>query len=152
MREEAVSWAEEFLGDVDDIPRQFRVEEPRQGYVPGGPRDLIVWRMAMELTKAVYSSTKSWPADERYSLTSQVRRSVVSVPANIAEGHGRSGDREFLHHLSIASGSLREVETLLEVARDAEYLQDVQFGELMVMCEQTRRPLRGLIAYLRGKQ
>ncbi|MCO5220867.1 MAG: four helix bundle protein [Thermomicrobiales bacterium] len=106
----------------------------------------------MELTKAVYSSTKSWPADERYSLTSQVRRSVVSVPANIAEGHGRSGDREFLHHLSIASGSLREVETLLEVARDAEYLQDVQFGELMVMCEQTRRPLRGLIAYLRGKQ
>src|SRR5215218_5360990 len=131
------------------LPEQFKIEEGRPGYDSGGPRDLIAWRMAMNLVKAVYVDSRSWPSEERFALTSQVRRSAVSVPANIAEGHGRSGDREFLHHLSIASGSLRELETLLEVARDAEYISDYRFAALMVMCEQTRRPLRGLIAYLR---
>ena len=138
--------------EPDNIPRQFKVGENRAEYVSGGPRELIAWRMAMSLTKAVYADNRSWPSDERFSLTSQVRRSAVSVPANIAEGHGRSGDREFLHHLSIASGSLRELETLLEVARDVEYIRESQFASLIVMCEQTRRPLRGLIAYLRGKK
>lgn len=135
-----------------DIPGRFKVEESRAEYGSGGPRDLIAWRKAMELVKTVYGVTRSWPPDERFALTSQVRRSAVSVPANIAEGHGRSGDREFLHHLSIASGSLRELETLLEVARDAEYISETQFASLMIMSEHTRRPLRGLIAYLRGKQ
>ena len=112
---------------------------------------LDVWQESINLADDVYGITQSFPADERFGLTSQVRRSAVSVPANIAEGHGRTGNREFLHHLSIASGSLRELETLLEVARDADYLREERFTELMLICEATRRPLRGLIAYLRRK-
>ncbi len=141
----------ECRADDIEVPERFLIRETQARYSSGGPADLIVWRKAMELTKLVYVITRNWPSDERFGLTSQVRRSAVSVPANIAEGHGRSGDREFLHHLSIASGSLRELETLLEIGRDAEYLVDEQFLELMVLCQATRRPLRGLIAHLKGK-
>ncbi len=133
-----------YFNEDQSFPLEHRIEEARSEYLSGGPRELIVWRRAMDLTKAVYASTKNWPSDERFGLTSQVRRSVVSVPANIAEGHGRSGNREFLHHLSILSGSLRELETLLEVASDADYLLESRFFELMIMCEETRRPLRVL--------
>ena len=137
---------------VSNLPQEHLVAETRDGYWSGGPRDLACWRNAMDLVKAVYAVTKQWPADERFGLTSQVRRASVSVPANIAEGHGRFSKREFLHHLSIASGSLREVETLLEVARDAEFLTDLEFSQLMTRAEQTRRPLKGLFGYLRGSQ
>ena len=115
------------------------------------PRDIVAWRNAMELAKRIYVVTKDWPLEDRYGLTSQVRRSAVSVPANIAEGHGRASIREFLHHLSIANGSLREVETLLEIAWSANYLPETSFAALMVQCDQTRRPLRGLYGYLKGK-
>lgn len=142
-------WNEE---EYSDLPSEHLVAETRSGYWSGGPRDLACWRNAMDLVKSVYSVTKKWPPDERYALTSQIRRSAVSVPANIAEGHGRFGKREFLHHLSIASGSLREVETLLEVARDADYLTDQEFSQLIMQVERTRRPLKGLFGYLRGNQ
>lgn len=137
--------------EISEIPQEFRINETRAIYQNGGPRDLIVWRNAMDLTRMVYGMTRSWPADERFGLTAQVRRAAVSVPANIAEGHGRFSKREFLHHLSIASGSLREVETLLEVARDADYLADDDFSQAMLRCEVTRRPLRGLFGYLKGQ-
>jgi four helix bundle protein len=133
------------------IPKEHHVAESRDGYWSGGPHELVAWRNAMELAKATYAAAKTWPTEERYGLTRQLRRAAVSVPANIAEGHGRFGRREFLHHLSIASGSLREVETLLEIARDAEYLSDADFSKLMTLCETTRRPLRGLFGYLKGK-
>ena len=67
-------------------------------------RDLIVWQKAMDLRVAVYEATRSWPREEALGLTAQARRAAVSVPANIDEGHGRTGAREFLHHLSIAHG------------------------------------------------
>ena len=71
----------------------------------------------MELVQEVYDITKRFPKHEMYGLTSQLRRAAVSVPSNIAEGHSRSGAREFLHRLSIAHGSLSEVETQIEIAR-----------------------------------
>jgi four helix bundle protein len=98
----------------------------------------------MDLAKAVYDVTKHWPPDERFGLTNPVRRSAVSVAANIAEGHGRFSKKGFRHHLSIASGSLREVETLFEGARVAGYLTDDEFSVLIAQAEKTRRPLRGL--------
>lgn len=78
---------------------------------------LEVWQAAMAIAEAVYRLSTGFPADERFGLTAQIRRAVVSIPCNIAEGHGRGGTQEFLHFLGIARGSLREVETQLDLAR-----------------------------------
>lgn len=74
-------------------------------------RDLDVWKESMNLCELVYEFTNGFPDKELYGLTSQLRRAAVSIPSNIAEGQGRTGTKEFLHHLSIARGSLCEVET-----------------------------------------
>lgn len=87
-------------------------------------RTLKAWQEAIELVDAVYSATAAFPADERFGLTSQLRRASVSVPANIAEGFARTGTRELLRFLSIASGSLSELDTLIEVARRQKLLTE----------------------------
>lgn len=86
-------------------------------------KELLVWQRAMDLVELIYTITRSWPKEEQYGLTSQIRRAVVSVPSNIAEGQGRFSTREFLHHISIANGSLLEVETQVLVAQRLGYLQ-----------------------------
>jgi four helix bundle protein len=78
-------------------------------------RDLLVWQQAMDLAAAVYEVSRSWPKAETYGLTSQARRAAVSVCANIAEGYGRENRGSYLHFLRIAQGSLKEVETHLEI-------------------------------------
>jgi four helix bundle protein len=75
--------------------------------------DLLVWQRGLEIALAVYQATKDFPSDERFGLTSQLRRAASYVPANIAEGHERSSTKEFLRHISIAIGSLAETATLL---------------------------------------
>ncbi|MFP4474003.1 MAG: four helix bundle protein [Desulfatibacillaceae bacterium] len=85
-------------------------------------RDLIVWQKAMDLVAMVYTVSKGFPREEMYGLTSQVRRAVVSIPSNIAEGQGRNSTREFRNHLSMAYGSLQEVETQILVAERLGYL------------------------------
>jgi four helix bundle protein len=89
-------------------------------------RDVLVWHQAMDLVESVYQLTRAYPNDERFGLVSQSRRAAVSIPANMAEGYGRSHRREYRRHLSIARGSLAEFEThlllgvrLLYVSRDA---------------------------------
>jgi four helix bundle protein len=72
-------------------------------------QDLIVWQKAMDLVEEVYKASRSFPREETYGLTSQIRRAAVSIPSNIAEGQGRRTTADFLRHLSIAYGSLREV-------------------------------------------
>lgn len=89
--------------------------------------------------------TKSWPRDEIYGLTNQARRAAVSVPANIAEGQGRLSNREFGHHLSIAYGSLCELETHLIVAQRLAYMDHQALEELLQRTNDVARPLRGLI-------
>ncbi len=79
-------------------------------------RDLIAWQKAMDLIEQVYRATASFPKEEVYGLTSQARRSAVSIPSNIAEGQGRRTTGEFLHQLSVAHGSLRELETQILIA------------------------------------
>jgi len=80
-------------------------------------RQLIMWQRALELTFAVYRATRSFPKDEMFGLTSQLRRASVSIPSNIAEGHGRATTGEFKQFLGIASGSVAELQTQLIIAR-----------------------------------
>ena len=78
-------------------------------------RDLVVWQVAMDLVVETYEIAKALPLEERFALASQLRRSAVSIPANIAEGHGRATRGEYLQNLSVAAGSLRELQTHLEI-------------------------------------
>jgi four helix bundle protein len=87
-------------------------------------RDLIVWRKAMDLAAEVHLLSKGFPRDELYGLTSQVRRAAVSIPSNIAEGQARQSTAEFLNFLSIAQGSLAEVDTQILLAQRFQYVSD----------------------------
>ena len=84
--------------------------------------DLEVWRLAYELTKQLYADTRCFPTDERYGLTAQLRRAAVSVISNIAEGAGRRTNGEFRNHVSIASGSVAEVDCQLRLAGDLGFM------------------------------
>lgn len=112
-------------------------------------QDLIAWQKAMDLFDAVYDLTKLWPSKEMYGLTSQVRRAVVSIPANIAEGQGRTGVNEFLHYLSIAHGSLLETETVLIAGRRRRYSTEGLHTPAMKLSAEVGRLLLGLINSLR---
>jgi four helix bundle protein len=112
-------------------------------------RDLVAWQRAMDLEVGIYAATRSWPVEEQFGLTAQVRRAAVSVMANIAEGQGRTGPREFLHHLSIADGSLSEVEAHLLFAHRLRFIEEATLDSLLQRLNKTGSPLRGLIRRLR---
>jgi four helix bundle protein len=105
--------------------------------------DLIAWQKAMDLVEQIYMITRSFPKEELYGLTSQLRRAAVSIPSNIAEGHCRNGRREFVHHLSIALGSFGEVETQVIVAQRLGYLADS--SSTLELASETGRILVGLM-------
>lgn len=89
----------------------------------GTYQKLMVWQRAMRLVVLVYAVAKQLPAEERYALSDQLRRAVVSIPSNIAEGNGRSSNRDYAHFLSIARGSLYETMTQLEIAESLGYVK-----------------------------
>ncbi len=93
-------------------------------------QELIVWQKGMDLVEAVYKASQTFPQEETYGLTSQIRRAVVSVPSNIAEGQGHKSTKEFMHFLSIALGSLREVETQILITERLTYLNKKQTTHL----------------------
>ena len=105
----------------------------------------------MELVTAVYRVTRAWPREEQYGLTSQIRRAAVAIPSNLAEGHGRSGPREYAHHVSIAFGSLCEVETQILIGEQLGYSNGETTAELMTRTAEVRRLIRGLIRSLRSQ-
>lgn len=107
-------------------------------------RDLIAWQKAMDLVVSVYDATKTFPRDELFGLTSQMRRAVVSIPCNIAEGQTRDSTREFVHFLSIACGSLSELETQLLIASRLHYLTDQQVATTLAECAEVARIINGL--------
>lgn len=111
----------------------------------GNYRQLSVWKRAHELVLGVYDSTSSFPNGERYAMVAQLRRAVVSVVSNIAEGTGRQGDRELARFLRIARGSACEVECQLLLARDLGYLQSERWMSLDADCQEVSRMLNGLI-------
>ncbi len=114
-------------------------------------KDLEVWKGSMTMVKAVYSLTSSFPKTEIFSLTDQIRRSAVSVPANISKGSARRNTKEFRYFLRISSGSLTELETLLILAKDLEYLSaenfKILFGKIKILTVQ----IDHLIKSLEGK-
>jgi four helix bundle protein len=112
-------------------------------------RDLVAWQRAIELTDQVYASTRKWPKDEAFGLTAQIRRAAVSIAANIAEGQGRNGDREFIHHLGIAHGSLCEVDTLLEIARRQAHLSEEAYSSIIGTAARVASLIHGLKKSLR---
>ena len=106
--------------------------------------DLIAWQKAMDLVEKIYKASRDFPREEQYGLTSQIRRAAVSVPSNIAEGQGRKSAKEFVHHLAIAHGSLREVETQLQIANRLKYIGQENLQDLMDMAAETGRLNNGL--------
>ena len=105
---------------------------------------LLVWQKAMDLVADVYKLTGAFPQDERFGLESQLRRAAVSVPANIAEGHGRKATRAYVNHVSIANGSLMEVETLVEIAARLRYLDLHQKDDILARTDEIGKMLSGL--------
>ena len=104
----------------------------------------------MELVDAVYNVTSTWPNDERFGLTSQIRRAAVSIAANIAEGQGRNGRREFMQHLGIANGSICEVETMIRIATRQGYQESDREAKLLAIAREVSRLVNGLLRSLHG--
>lgn len=107
-------------------------------------RDLIVWQKAMDLVVLVYKLAESFPKEETYRLTSQMTRSVVSVPANIAEGNARGGRKEYAHFLAIAKGSLMETETYVFLAMRLGYLSEAETATSLKLITEISKMLTKL--------
>ena len=105
--------------------------------------DLIVWQRAMDLVEQVYRITRTFPKEELYGLSSQLRRAAVSIPSNIAEGHSRSS-RDFVHFLSIAHGSLSELETQMLIAERLAYVEAGQMSDFAKLSSEVGRLIHGL--------
>jgi four helix bundle protein len=116
----------------------------------GTYRDLKVWQAAIEMVPEVYCLTRGFPREEVYGLTSQLRRAAVSVASNIAEGKGRSSDRELLYFLSNAKGSLFEMETQVMIAERLDYLSHSQSEHLLPKTAEVGRLLNGLMKAFRN--
>lgn len=107
-------------------------------------RDLHVWQRAVEMVEEIYKLSAHFPSEERYGLTSQIRRAAVSVPSNIAEGYGRRRKGQYLHHLDIANGSLTEVETQLIIAGRLDLVAKEQAQKAWSLLQDTGKMLTGL--------
>ena len=107
-------------------------------------RDLDVWNVAMDLAASCYKVTREFPREEMFGLTSQIRRAASSIPANIAEGHGRDSTCEFLRHLSIARGSLMELETHVLLAVRVERMKSPDSKQLLELADRVARMLSNL--------
>lgn len=110
-------------------------------------KKLDVWKLSMDLVTQVYKITGSFPKEERYSLTSQIRRAAVSIPSNIAEGAARQTKKEFANYLHMAQGSLSELDTQLEIANGLEYLSANEWQRLNKQMERIDKMITGLIRH-----
>jgi four helix bundle protein len=114
-------------------------------------RELRVWQLGMDVTEKVYQLTADFPKSEVYGLSSQMRRSAVSIPFNIAEGQGRDSTKEFLHFLAIAFGSICELETQLLIANRFKYISDDDLRSILITLTATSKTKRGLQKSLKSK-
>ena len=112
-------------------------------------KDLVVWQRGMELARAIYALTPALPADERFGLTQQIRRAVVSIPSNIAEGHERRSRADFKRFVAIACGSVAEVETQLELAVRLGFVGREAVDAAVQLCGEIGRMLRAMERALR---
>lgn len=114
-------------------------------------KDLDAWKKSIDFVTVVYKLTKSFPTEERYCLTNQIRRAAVSIPSNIAEGAARNYDKEFIQYLYIALGSAAEVETQLIIACNLEFISKEELEQLVLQQETIAKLILGLIKYLKNK-
>jgi four helix bundle protein len=111
-------------------------------------RDLIVWQKGMDLAVACYQLTRTFPREELYGITSQIRRASSSIPANIAEGYGREHRNEYIRFLQIAQGSLKELETHLILSARVTLTTEPTIAPILTRCDEVGRMLRALIRKL----
>lgn len=108
-------------------------------------RKILVWQKSISLVTKIYKSTCNFPKEEIFGLTSQIKRSSISIPSNIAEGSGRESNKDFLRFLYISLGSLFEMQTQLEIAKNIEYLREEEFTNLYEDSREIERMLVSLI-------
>lgn len=113
--------------------------------------NLDVWKKSVDFVIEIYKATDELPKEEKFGLTSQIRRASVSIPANIAEGAGRKSDKELMHFLSNAQGSASEVETELIIACRLGYLPKAVFDKLVLALDEIGRLISGLRNYIKNK-
>ena len=106
--------------------------------------DLVVWQKAMDLVTEIYKISSTFPSEERFGLSSQARRAAVSIPSNIAEGHGRKATGAYLNHLSIAYGSLMELETQIQIAARLDFISSNSASSLLARMDEIGKMLTGL--------
>lgn len=128
----------------------LRVESRESGVVKSY-RDLLVWQKSMSFVTEVYRHLESFPKQEQYGLVSQIKRSSLSIPSNIAEGSSRRSTKEFLHYINIATGSLAEVETQLQIANNLNYLDADTLKNMLGHTDEISRMLQGLYHSLEKK-
>jgi four helix bundle protein len=114
-------------------------------------RELKVWHAGMSLAKQVYSLTRQFPKEETYGISTQLRRAVVSIPSNIAEGYARQSTKELLQFLAIASGSLAEIETQILLAAEFGYVREEESTHLLSNINQLERMLNAFRSQLKKK-
>ncbi|MBN1820677.1 MAG: four helix bundle protein [Prolixibacteraceae bacterium] len=107
-------------------------------------KELKVWQKAIAFVTEVYEVTKQFPQDELYGITSQIRRSSVSIPSNIAEGAGRRTKKEFSHFLDISRGSTYELETQLIISKNLDFINETSFSEIIFELEEIQKMITGL--------
>jgi four helix bundle protein len=115
-------------------------------------RDLLVWQQSMDLAVTCYQLTKTFPREELYGLSSQIRRASSSIPANIAEGYGREYRKEYIHFLRISQGSLKELETHLILSSRVNIIIDPDLQIILTKTESIGKLLNGLIRALESKE
>lgn len=109
-------------------------------------RDLLVWQKAITFVTEVYNIAREFPQEELYGLTSQIKRSAVSIPSNIAEGYGRKSKKDYIRFLQIAMGSIFEIQTQLEISKNLEFLPENNFNTLFENSREIERMLSSLIS------
>lgn len=108
-------------------------------------RDLFIWQKSMALVTDIYSITKTFPGDEMYDLTNQLRRCAVSIPSNIAEGYGRNSTNDYKRFLKIAVGSLYELQTQIEIAFNLRYIENQKHIEIISLSVEIDKMLYSMI-------
>jgi len=108
-------------------------------------KDLDVWKLSIDFVTDIYKVTSSFPKEDQFGLTNQIRRAAVSVPSNIAEGAARNSDKEYLRFLYISLGSIQEIDTQLLIALNLDFISSSDFDNLIIQLEQIAKMLIRLI-------
>ena len=114
-------------------------------------KQLLIWQKSMNLVTEIYQVTNSFPKEEVYGITSQIRRSSISIPSNIAEGYGRNGNNDYLRFLNISISSLFEMQTQLEISFNLKYINEIQFNKINEDSKEVERMLSSFIRKIKQR-